>query len=136
MPAEWYQRLQQARQLATQHSMQSTQRNEDDYNRTAVPMKYEENQLVWLHEENFLHKNKKLAPKWTGPYKVVKVFNFGVVDILFKNKVYRVNVARLKPFIQTENQIPQNQTPLQQQQQQQQQQQNQQERFPKFFLAK
>ena len=133
MPAEWYQRLQQARQLATQHSMQSTQRNEDDYNRTAVPMKYEENQLVWLHEENFLHKNKKLAPKWTGPYKVVKVFNFGVVDILFKNKVYRVNVARLKPFIQTENQIPQNQTPLQQQQQQQQQQQNQQERFPKFF---
>jgi len=129
-PAEWYQRLQQARQLATQHSMQATTRNEKDYNREAKPTTYQEGQLVWLHEENFLNKNKKLAPKWSGPYKIVKVFSFGVVDISYKNKIYRVNVARIKPFIQGNAPL----TEVEQQQQQpQQQQQMQQNRFPIFF---
>ena len=137
-PAEWYQRLQQARHLATQHSFVSTERNEKDYNKEAQSAKYVEGQLVWLHEENFLNRNRKLAPKWSGPYKVVKVFQFGVVDILYKNKIYRVNVARLKPFIQQEQQPqqqPQMQLEQQQQQQQtqQQQQQQQQQRFPVFF---
>lgn len=133
-PAEWYQRLRQARQLATQHSFVSTERNEKDYNREAQSAKYVEGQLVWLHEENFLNKNRKLAPKWSGPYKIVKVFNFGVVDILYKNKVYRVNVARLKPFVQHQQQAQQQeQQQVQQQQQQSSPEQQQQQRFPIFF---
>ena len=130
-PAEWYQRLQQARQLATQHSMQATTRNEKDYNRNAVPMKYVEGQLVWLHEENFLNKNRKLAPKWSGPYKIVKVFTFGAVDISYKNKIYRVNMARIKPYIDTETRTQEFKE--QQQQQPQQQQIQQPNRFPVFF---
>ena len=131
-PAEWYQRLQQARQLATQHSMQATARNEKDYNRNAVPTNYVEGQLVWLHEENFLNKNRKLAPKWSGPYKIVKVFTFGAVDIAYKNKIYRVNMARIKPYIHINNQTqePEERIERQTQQQLQQQQQNQ---FPTFF---
>jgi len=77
----------------------STERNKKDYNRDAQTVKYVEGQLVWLHEEHFLKKHRKLAPKWSGPFKIVKVFQFGVVDILYK-KVYCINMAQLKPFIQ------------------------------------
>ena len=133
-PAEWYQRLQQARQLATQHSMQATARNEKDYNKTAMPATYVQGQLVWLHEENFLNKNRKLAPKWSGPYKIVKVFTFGAVDISYKNKIYRVNMARIKPYIHTDMQTQEPKEQEQERQQQQQQQQQQQpSRFPVFF---
>ena len=95
-------------------------------------MKYVEGQLVWLHEENFLNRNKKLAPKWSGPYKIVKVFTFGAVDISYKNKIYRVNMARIKPYINTETQT-QVFREQQQQQPQQQQQIQQPNRFPIFF---
>jgi transposase InsO family protein len=124
-PAEWYQRLQQTRQLAVQHSMQAGTRTEADHNRTATAANYQVGQLVWLQEHNFLNKNRKIAPQWTGPYKVVKVFDFGVIDILYKNKNYRVNVGRVKPFVNTQTQVAApptfNLPPSQQQQQQQQQ---------------
>jgi hypothetical protein len=103
-PAEWYQRLQQARQLATQQSMKSVTRTESDYNKNATQHSYSVNQLVWLQEQNFLGKNRKIAMHWTGPYKIVKVFEFGVVDIAYKNKIYRVNMNRIKPY--TEETFP------------------------------
>jgi transposase InsO family protein len=129
-PAQWYQRLQQGRQLAAQHSMQSTERTAQDYNRNAVATNYTIGQLVWLKEENFLHKNRKLASQWSGPYRINKVLDFGVIDIDFKGKIYRVNVARVKPFVPqvTDSRRDRTSTPPPQLPQQQQQQQQQQER--------
>jgi len=97
-PSEWFQRLQQARELAMHHSSQTMQKSEDDFNKKAIPFKYTVDQLVWLSEQNFLARNRKLAPKWTGPFKIVKIFDFGVVDIEHKRKIYRVNMDRIKPY--------------------------------------
>ena len=75
-PAEWFQRLQQARQVAAQNSMMASQVTKDYFDKSAQQHKYVAGQLVWLHEENFLGRNRKIAPKWTGPYKIVKAFDF------------------------------------------------------------
>ena len=99
-----------------------------------MPTKYIEGQLVWLYEENFLNKNRKLAPKWSGPYKIVQVFTFGAVDISYKNKIYQVNMAHIKPYFHTDMQTQELREKKQEQQQQQQQKQQQQpSRFPVFF---
>ncbi|MGV0986805.1 MAG: RNase H-like domain-containing protein, partial [Limnohabitans sp.] len=114
-PSEWHQRLMQARQLASQHAFQASERTETDFNKKAKTFQYKVGQLIWLKEENFLGKNRKLAQKWTGPYQILKIFDFGVVDIEFKNKVYRVNMNRIKPFT-PERTIPTTQVQQQQQQ--------------------
>ena len=127
-PSEWYQRLIQARHLAAQNSMTVSQQSKDNHDKHAVQHTYKVNDLIWLHEENFLGRNRKISPKWTGPYKIVKVFNFGVVDIEYKGKIYRLNVGRIKPFVNLPNerkQQPITQPPQQQQPQQEQQQQQQ-----------
>ena len=120
-PSEWLQRLQYGRQLAARQSMKATSETEQYYNKRAVQTNYQIGQLILLKEENFLNKNRKLASQWSGPYKITKVMDFGVVDISYKNKTYRVNVARIKPYVYPQN-TQQTQflnTPRVQQQQQQ-----------------
>ena len=99
LPAEWLQRLQLCRQLATQESLQSSGSYEDHHNRSAVPHTYQVGQLVLLNMQNFLGKNRKLADNWEGPYPIVKVFDSGVVDLQSPRRVLRVNVHRLKPYV-------------------------------------
>jgi hypothetical protein len=50
----------------------------------------------------FTNAKKKLAEKWEGPYFVTQVHPKGVVDILKDNKIQRVNVDRLKPYVAPE----------------------------------
>jgi hypothetical protein len=37
----------------------------------AAPHKFLPNQLVLLDKHSFLGKNQKLAPKWSGPHKII-----------------------------------------------------------------
>ena len=97
--AEWYQTLQLARQLAIQNNMQATQRAEADHNRNALPYNYIVGQMVWLDERNFLHKNRKLAANWTGPYPITKIRDTGVVTIQRGSKSMTINVDRIKPYV-------------------------------------
>ena len=97
--AEWYQTLQLARQLATHHNMRATERGEFDHNKKAHPFNYVAGQMVWLDERNFLHKNRKLAQNWTGPYPITKIHSNGVVVIQKGSKSIVVNVDRIKPYI-------------------------------------
>jgi len=69
-----------------------------------------------LDEYNFLNKNHKLAPKWTGLFLITKVRDNGNIKIQLDKKEINVNVNRIKPFIATNPEEPQ-----QQQQQQPQQ---------------
>ena len=110
------------------HSMVATKATEEYYNKKATTMQYQVDQLVWLQEHNFLHRNKKLAPQWTGPYNILKVFDFGVVDIEYKGKRYRVNTQQIKPYISNERQTQQ--TTVQPSQLQPQQQQHQSQTAP------
>ena len=67
-----------------------------------------------MDERNFLSKNKKLAPKWAGPYVITKVRDNGNIRIQLDKKEINVNVNRIKPFIATipeQQPEPQVQTP-------------------------
>ena len=98
--AEWFNTLQHCRQIAAQHNMQASDQMQNQFNKKASPYHYTVGQLVWLDEQNFLGRNRKLSPNWTGPFAIVKVFNMGVVEIQLRNRRLRVNVARIKPYIE------------------------------------
>jgi hypothetical protein len=54
---------------------------------------------VLLNDNSFLHKNAKLAPKYTGPHRIVELKNTSNVVILtINNKKMLVHVDRLKPY--------------------------------------
>ena len=95
---DWFNSLQLARQLAVQNNMKATDRYEADHNKKAQPYNYQVGQMVWLDERNFLHKNRKLAANWSGPYPILKVTDHGNVHIRFGRREINVNVDRIKPY--------------------------------------
>ena len=95
--AEWYNTLQHCRQLAARQNMDATDQAEQHYNRTAQQHTFTQGQMVWLNETNYLGRNRKLAPQWTGPHLILRTLDNGVVELLIKNRRVRVNVGRLKP---------------------------------------
>ncbi len=96
---DWYNRLQMARDLATRNNMKATSSAEQDLNRKAQEHQYQVGQQIWLEERNFLSKNRKLSPNWSGPFLITKVRDNGNIRIKLNRKVINVNVNRIKPFI-------------------------------------
>ncbi len=79
--------------------MKATTRAEIDHNKKAELHDYKLGQQIWLDERNFLSKNKKLVPKWAGPYVITKVSDNGNIRIQLDKREINVNVNRIKPFI-------------------------------------
>jgi hypothetical protein len=69
--AELHQRLLYARDIARRNNENSTEENQENFDKKAEPHKYQLQQLVLLDEHSFLHKNTKLAPKWSGPHRII-----------------------------------------------------------------
>jgi hypothetical protein len=78
--------------------------------------------MVWLKETNYLGRNRKLSPTWTGPHLVLQVFQNRVVELLIKNRRVMVNVGLIKPATPSLPQQPEGQQPPQAPQKPQQQQ--------------
>ena len=98
--AEWYATLQHCRQMAAQNNLSASNYMQSQFNKKASPYNYVIGQLVWLDVRNFLGRNRKLSPNWEGPFPISRVFDNGVVELIYKNnKKVRVNVARVKPFV-------------------------------------
>ena len=98
--AELHQAMLYARDLARRNNENASDNYRDYHNRKAASHNYKVGQLVLLDEHSFLHKNAKLAPKWTGPHRVVQVKNETNVELLLKNnKRLIIHVNRLKPYI-------------------------------------
>ena len=98
--AELHQSMLYARDLARQHNEAASEKFKQNHDKKAAPHNYQVNQLVLLDEHSFLHKNTKLAPKWSGPHRIIKVKNDTNVELLLKNKKHLiVHVNRLKPYI-------------------------------------
>jgi len=93
------QALQQARDAAHMHSTKLSQQYKLAHDKKAKPNELVPGQQVLLDVRLFTNCNKKLAEKWEGPYFIYKVHPKGVIDILRNNKVHRVNVDRIKPFL-------------------------------------
>jgi hypothetical protein len=93
--AEWFSTLQHCRQISAHHNMHASDQMQAQFNCKASPYNYVIDQLVWLDERNFLGRNRKISPNWTGPYCILQVFHNGVVELQLQNRKLRVNVARI-----------------------------------------
>jgi len=98
---ELYHRLQLARQLAIQQNEEARHIYTHHHDKRVKPLRYHEGQQVLLDEHAFLHKNKKLAPKWSGPHTVIRLVHDTNVELrLANNRKTIVHVNRLKPYLQ------------------------------------
>jgi hypothetical protein len=97
-PGKWFSQLQEARQMATHHSVQASEQSRNYFDQSINPITYTIGQLVWLNEVNFLGRNRKLSPNWTGPFPIIKIFQNSVVELKLPRRFIRVNVSRIKPY--------------------------------------
>lgn len=97
---EMWMRLQKARQLAIQNNDQVRDNYEQKYNKDVVPINYTVGQEVFLDEHNFLHKNRKLAPQYSGPHVIEKIIGKTNAQLRLKNgKSTIIHFNRIKPFL-------------------------------------
>jgi len=92
-------RLMTARDVARRNNEVVSAKNELYHNQRAEPHNFQKGQLVLLDEHSFLHKNAKLAPKWTGPHKIARLKNDNNVELKLKNgRSLITHVNRLKHY--------------------------------------
>jgi Integrase core domain len=65
--------LHHARDLAVQNNFFATDKQKEYFDQQALHHTFHEGQFVLLNEFNFLNKNRKLAPKYSGPFKILRV---------------------------------------------------------------
>ena len=99
LPQEQMQRLQWARRVAQANNENATDKAEEYFNKNAEPHNFQPGQLVLMSEHNFLYKNAKLAPKFTGPHRITHLKGQKTVEIKTdKGKKIVISVDRLKPY--------------------------------------
>jgi hypothetical protein len=88
------------RDIARRNSEVASEQAETQFNKSAQPHAFLPDQLVLLDEHSFLAKNQKLAPKWSGPHKILQLKGDCNVEILLRhnNKKLITHVNRLKPY--------------------------------------
>ncbi len=92
-------RLQAARDLAVAHNLDATDQQKKYFDKKATHHNFHEGQYVLLNDFNFLNKNCKLAPKFSGPFKILRVKNQHNVELLLANghKIV-MNIPHIKPY--------------------------------------
>jgi hypothetical protein len=88
------------RDIARRNSEVASEEAERQFNKTAEPHAFLPDQLVLRDEHNFLAKNQKLAPKWSGPHKILRLKGECNMELLLRhnNKKLITHVNRLKPY--------------------------------------
>ena len=91
--------LRRAREMAVANNLLATDKQKEYFDRTATHHDFHEGQFVLLNDFNFLNRNRKLAPKFSGPFKILRVKSPHNVELLLANgRKIVVNVARIKPY--------------------------------------
>jgi hypothetical protein len=99
--AEMHQRLLLARKLAMENNLIATEKTKEYFDRAnkAKAHSFVNNQLVLLEEYNFLGRNTKLCPKWSGPHTIINLKGSHCVELVLQNnRKVIVNVERIKPY--------------------------------------
>ncbi len=92
-----------ARDLAVQNNLLATDKQKEYFDKKASHHTFHKGQYVLLNEFNFLNKNRKLAPKYSGPFKILRVKGPHNVELLLMNgRKIVVNVARVKQYLSPE----------------------------------
>jgi hypothetical protein len=92
--------------VARQNNEDSNDQAKIQFDAKAAPHKFLPNQLVVLDEHSFLGKNQKLATKWSGPHKIIRLKGDSNLEIQLKynNRKTVVHSNQLKPyFVATKN---------------------------------
>jgi hypothetical protein len=86
--------LHHARDIAVGANLLATDMQKEYFDKTAMHHEFHEGQFVLLNEFNCLNENKKLAPKYSGPFKIICVQGPHNVELFINNghKIV-VNVA-------------------------------------------
>ena len=97
---ELLQRLQVAREVARLNNEEATNEAQAYHDRKASAHEFKIGQLVLLNETYFLHKNAKLAPKWSGPHRITNLKGPNNAELLLNhnNKKLLVHTDRLKVY--------------------------------------
>jgi hypothetical protein len=90
--------LQKARLIAFENAQTKGEGYKTQFDKQTSAHTYQLGDLVLYHEQNFLGKNKKLAPKWLGPATVVKVNETNVHIKCKTGKIKLLNVSHIKKF--------------------------------------
>jgi len=97
------QTLHHARDLAVQTNLLATDKQKEYFDKKASHHTFHKGQFVLLNEFNFLNKNRKLAPKFSGPFKILQVKGPHNVELLLTNgRKIVVKVARVKQYFSPE----------------------------------
>ena len=96
---EIHQTLLHARDVARRNNEDAQDESKEDHDKKVKVHNFQLNQLVLLDEHSFLHKNLKLAPKWSGPHRITKIRSHANMELLLKSgKTLLVHAHRLKPY--------------------------------------
>ena len=97
---EMYHRLLRARQIAQQANDNARELYTAQHDKKVKPLRYQEGQQVLLDEYAYLHKNRKLAPKFSGPHVITRLIHDTNVELKLANgRKSVVHVNRLKPYV-------------------------------------
>ena len=88
------------REVAREHTEKAIKRNVSDHDKKAFPRKFKLGDLVLLEVKDFLHKNKKLAEIYKGPYVITRISdnNTATVKTPHGVKEYNYNTQMFKLF--------------------------------------
>ncbi len=70
------------RDIARRNNEVASDEAERQFNKRAEPHSFLPDQLMLLDEHSFLAKNQKLAPKWSGPHKILRLKGDCNVELL------------------------------------------------------
>ena len=95
--------LQHARRIAAQNNDDIRDKYTHLHDKILNPQKFQISQKVLIDDHQFLHKNRKLAPKYNGPFVINKLFDTNA-EITGKNgRKSIVHLNRLKPYQQAQD---------------------------------
>jgi hypothetical protein len=80
-----HQTLLYARNVARRNNEDSIDKSKEDHDKKVIVHNIQGGQLVLLDEHSFLHKNLKLAAKWSGPRRIRKIKSHANMESKLKN---------------------------------------------------
>ncbi len=78
-------RLNAARELAVAHNLAATDQQKEYFDKKGTHHDFHEGQFVLLDDFNFLNKNRKLPPKFSGLFKILRIKGPHNVELLLAN---------------------------------------------------
>lgn len=90
-------RLNTSFKIARENIVSSKSKSKEYYDRKINPKEFKENDLVYIYNKQTKpNLSKKLSPQFKGPYKIIKTFPNGTVDIQVNNHTKRYHTNLLK----------------------------------------